>query len=138
MHHVLFVCTGNTCRSVLAEYLGRRFGGDRFAFESAGIQPQVAADAANAVATLRSTFSIDASAHQPRDVRHVDLGSFDTVIAFERPVADVVRGLGVPDSRLQVWNVQDPWGANPNEYDEAALDIRRRLAESTRAVNHEA
>ncbi|MGH9318849.1 MAG: low molecular weight phosphatase family protein [Vicinamibacteria bacterium] len=46
---VLFVCTGNTCRSVIAEYIARDTFGNAVTFESAGIKPQPAADAENAV-----------------------------------------------------------------------------------------
>jgi protein-tyrosine-phosphatase len=134
---VLFVCTGNTCRSVLAEYLGRRFCEDALTFESAGISPQRAADAENAVFTLKKTFGIDASAHQPRDVRAVDLNRFDLVIAIENNAAAVVRELGVPESRLQVWTIQDPWGGDLTEYAETALEIRKRLARLKRASKGE-
>jgi protein arginine phosphatase len=137
LHRILFVCTGNTCRSVLAEYLGRRFYGQAFAFESAGIRPQGADHAQNAIATLRSTFRIDASAHKPRNVRALDLGGFDLVIAFERNVAVVVRGLGVHEAKLRVWNVQDPWGGNLAEYDTAALEIRQHLAALNRVPRPE-
>lgn len=133
---VLFVCTGNTCRSVLAEYLGRRFCGDTFTFESAGIRPQLAADAENAVHILKSTFDIDASGHQPRDVRGLDLSQFDLVIAIENNAAAVVRDLGVPDSRLQVWPIRDPWGGDLTEYEETALDIRKRLAKLRQPVSN--
>ena len=136
---MLFVCTGNTCRSVLAEYIGRRFCGEAFAFESAGIQPQPPSDSENAVYTLRNTFDIDASGHQPRDVRAIDLAKFTLVVAFENNVATVVRGLGVPESQLQVWAVRDPWGGNLAEYDQAALEIRRKLSEFCKSGrNHEA
>jgi protein-tyrosine-phosphatase len=130
---VLFVCTGNTCRSVLAEYLGRRFCGDVFTFESAGIRPQRASDADNAVHILKNTFRIDASWHRPRDVRQVDLTRFDLVIAIENNAAAVVRELGVPESRLQVWPIRDPWGGDLTEYEETALEIRKRLAKLKRA-----
>jgi len=128
LRRILFVCTGNTCRSVLAEHLGRRFCGDAFTFESAGMTPQVAADADHAVHILRKRFGIDASGHQPRNVRGLDLEKFDLVIAFESTVATLVRGLGVPESKLQVWTVRDPWGGDLTEYDRAALEIRRKLA----------
>jgi protein-tyrosine-phosphatase len=134
---VLFVCTGNTCRSVLAEYLGRRFCSDVFTFESAGIRPQRAVDAENAVHILKKTFGIDASGHQPRDVRKVDLTRFDLVIAIENNAAAVVRELGVPDSQLQVWPIHDPWGGDLTEYEEAALEIRKRLAKLRREVSEE-
>ncbi len=94
MRRVLFVYTGNTCRSVIAEYLGRRFCGEVFTFESAGIRPQTAVEASNAVFILRNTFGIDASAHQPRDVRRLDLTTFDAIIAIENNAADRRPGTG--------------------------------------------
>jgi protein-tyrosine-phosphatase len=137
VRHVLFVCEGNTCRSVIAEYLGRRFCGDVFTFESAGIRPQTSAEASNAVFVLRNTFGIDASAHQPRDVRGLDLQTFDVIIAIENKAAAVVRELGVPEEKLIVWPIRDPWGGDLTEYDRVALDIRKRLTTLTQTAGRE-
>jgi len=37
-HRILFLCTGNSCRSQIAEGWARHLGGDRFEVASAGIE----------------------------------------------------------------------------------------------------
>jgi len=39
MKNILFVCTGNSCRSQMAEGFGKAFAGGRFRVKSAGISP---------------------------------------------------------------------------------------------------
>ena len=124
---VLFVCTGNTCRSVLAEYIARDVFGDAASFESAGIKPQQAADAENAVYTLRANFNIDASQHVPRDVRLLDLNQFSLIIALENHVARVLKGLGVDASRTKTWQIKDPYGSDLTEYDQACIQLKKKI-----------
>lgn len=124
---VLFVCTGNTCRSVFAEYLARHVFGDAVIFESAGIRPQPASAAENAVYTLKKNFNIDASKHLPRDVRSIDLTGFSLIIALEKSAAKLVEELGVPPSRVKLWKIRDPWGPDLSEYDRASLEIKKKV-----------
>lgn len=124
---MLFVCTGNTCRSVLAEYLGRQMFGKAVMFESAGIRPQPAKDADNAVFTLRQDFNIDASGHIPRDVRTVELTQFSLIIALDKEAAQVVRELGTPESSLKFWKVQDPYGDDLTAYSRTGREITKKL-----------
>jgi protein-tyrosine-phosphatase len=138
--NVLFVCTGNTCRSVLAEYLGRQVFGDSVAFESAGIRPQPASDAENAIFTLRNNFGIDASGHVPRNIRTLNIADYDLIIALDKTAVRVVEDMGARPSLVKVWKVRDPWGPDLTEYDRASLEIKTKLVQlkASGARRHEA
>lgn len=130
---ILFVCAGNTCRSVMAEALARRRFGGSARIESAGLRPQPAGDARAAIDTLRSLFGLDASGHVPRAVASVDLDAFDLVVAMDRGVADSLPVVG--DGNLMVWDIDDPWD-EPSRYpacaraiDEAVSRLHEHLGE---------
>jgi len=123
---VLFVCHGNTCRSVMAEALARGQFGDTVRVASAGIAPQGTADATNAIETLHALFGLDASGHKPRDVRSVDLESFDCIIAMDKRVAKCLPN--VPPAKLVVWQIPDPWGDDSLEYRRCALKINQEVS----------
>jgi protein-tyrosine-phosphatase len=133
MPNVLFVCTGNTCRSVLAEYLGKqRLQQSSVRCESAGLRLVPSEDANNAIETLRRNFGIEASSHVPRDVAQVDLSLFDLIVAIDDPggnqVFNALKERGVPKSVLLKWKVSDPWDGNDStQYDRCALAIVRNL-----------
>lgn len=123
---LLFVCTGNTCRSVMAEALACRRFGDSIRVSSAGLRPQQAADAKNAIDTLKFEFGLDASGHVPRDVKHLDLDVFDYVIAMDKAIAKQVKTLTQSD--IIVWQIDDPWGDDLYEYKQCALRIMQQVS----------
>lgn len=123
---LLFVCTGNTCRSVMAEALARRRFGDSVRVSSAGLRPQQAADAKNAIDTLKFEFGLDASGHVPRDVRGLDLEAIDCVVAMDKTIATQLRALTKRD--IVVWEIDDPWGDDLYQYKQCALRIMQQVS----------
>jgi len=77
---VLFLCTGNSARSQMAEGLVHHFRGDRWAAFSAGVAParHVHLLAIRAMAEL----GIDISAQRPKSVNEFRDAAFDLVITL--------------------------------------------------------
>lgn len=130
MNHVkpriLFVCYGNTCRSILAEYQARKRFGNIVEFSSAGINPGIQSDAEDAIYTL-SRLGIDASGHVPRNLHEIDVSEFDFVIAMDKRVAQQIPRSGLPDSKLIIWKVTDPYGDDLVEYRLCAAEVYQQL-----------
>jgi arsenate reductase len=74
---VLFLCTGNSCRSQMAEGLLRHLADERFDVASAGTNPQGLNP--GAVQAMRE-IGIDIAHHQSRHVDHFAGEQFDYVI----------------------------------------------------------
>lgn len=130
MNHVkpriLFVCFGNTCRSVLAEYQARKRFGNIVEFSSAGINPCIQNDAENAIFTL-SRLGIDASGHVPRSLHEIDVSEFDFVIAIDNYVAERIPRSALPPDKLIIWKTTDPYGGDLVEYQRCAAEVYQQL-----------
>ena len=76
---ILFLCTGNTARSIFGEYLIRRRGQGRFESYSAGADPKAKVNP-YALSVLRDAFKIDASAARSKSWDEYRDVVFDFVI----------------------------------------------------------
>lgn len=126
---VLFVCTGNSCRSQMAEGLLRALGGDHFEVFSAGSHPSRVHPLAVAV---MAELEIDINGHSSDPIdKYLDqpLDIVITVCDHAREVCPVFPG---PVQRLH-WSIDDPfhgWDANPaflNRYRETRDELKRRI-----------
>jgi protein-tyrosine phosphatase len=112
---LLFVCSGNTCRSPLAEALART---RTVSAESAGVAAQKGDGAAPyAVRVLRTDRGLDLSDHVPRDVDALDLDAFDRIVAMDPTVAQRLRiQYEVNPDALVTWSIPDPYGGTLADY----------------------
>ncbi len=74
---ILFLCTGNSCRSQMAEGLARHFRGDKAEFFSAGINPHGVDP--RAVRAMKEA-GIDTSSHRSKHVNDLEDVQFDYVV----------------------------------------------------------
>ncbi len=147
---ILFVCTGNTCRSPMAEglardVLARRFGIDpteladrRIVISSAGTAGGYGSASQHAVQVMAGR-GIDISAHRSSYLSPDVIRQADYVFVMTRGHRDRVIEM-VPASRDRVVlllddDVDDPIGGDKNEYERCAQmieqGVRARLEEVT-------
>jgi arsenate reductase (thioredoxin) len=126
---VLFVCTGNSARSVMAEALLRHHGGDRFDVHSAGTEP----NGLNPL-TLRvlAEARVDASFARSKSTDEFLGQSFDYVVT----VCDQARQScpvfpGVHESLH--WGYEDPAAATGTD-DERLIVFRRVFTQISERV----
>ena len=129
---VLFVCTGNSARSPIAEALLRHHTAGQMKVTSAGSKPKPRIHP-KAVRVLREDYGIDITGQQPRHLHTLTGRRFDYVITLCDKAREVCPEFGYHPRRTH-WSVADP--ANPSDadrpssypiYQRAAADIDTRI-----------
>jgi arsenate reductase (thioredoxin) len=118
---VLFVCVGNSGRSVMAEYLFRRQAGDRHEARSAGSDPGAAAHPQ--VLEALAEIGIDASGHVPHKLDAADLAWADVAVSTcSEEVCPVTPGV-----RRISWEFRDPKGLPLEQVRPIRDDVERHV-----------
>lgn len=123
---VLFVCTGNSARSPMAEALVQFRTGGAVEAASAGTSPGETYHV-EAGQALRARFGIDLPARRPRAIGELDTSGFATVVTL----CDRAREACPPlphRPRGVHWSIPDPAAAGePAAFDRTALELDRRI-----------
>lgn len=127
----LFLCIGNSARSILGEYLLRRLGGPRFQVYSAGSFPAGKVNPL-AVQVLKNVYNIDASQAQSKSLEEFKDVQFDFVVTVcdnARETCPVWPGQPI----VAHWSGPDPAAVEGSEaekyraFKEVSFQINRRL-----------
>jgi arsenate reductase len=128
---ILILCTGNSARSILGEYLLKRIGGKRFEVYSAGSFPTGTVNPL-AMKVLRDIYHIDSSGARSKSWEEFADEEFDFVItvcdnARETcpiwPGQPIMAHWGSPDPALAEGTEEQKYKA----FKQVALQIRRRI-----------
>ncbi len=125
---LLFVCHGNTCRSVIAAALARQCFPD-FDITSAGTDAWQATAQPSTIEVLEVDHGIDATTHVPTHISTLDLSAYDLIVALDTEVVTKLRATKVGASRLVAWDVPDPYDSSPDHYRETVSQIVPNLDE---------
>jgi len=130
-YRFLFLCTGNSARSILGEYLLRRLGGPRFEVFSAGSFPTGKVNPL-AIQVLRDVYNIDASAARSKSWEEFNDVEFDFVVTVcdnARETCPIWPGQPI----VAHWSSPDPAVVKGTEaekyrvFEDVASQINRRL-----------
>ena len=124
MTRLLFVCTGNTCRSALAEGIARaRLGPESgVASESAGLYALDGAPATPHAQAAAAEAGVDLSAHRARSITRDIVEAADRIYVMTRLQAEALgRVLGEAGRRVSLLDpaggdIPDPYGGDLDAY----------------------
>lgn len=125
---VAFICVHNSCRSQMAEALGKKLAGDIFESYSAGteLKPQINQDA---VRTIKNLYNLDMN-----ETQHSKLLS-------DIPKADIVVKMGcnvvcpfLHSKHEEDWGLDDPSGKNDEEFIKTAKTIETKIKDLAKRI----
>ena len=145
--HIMFLCTGNICRSPMAEVMARHmFGQEGWSFWSAGLTPVPGHPASAESARFVAGLGLSLADHVSRPVSVDRLRDTAWVLGMTRSHAAIFRSrarglysgavgvLGAPGLDLsgleaspQLEEVDDPYGHSQDAYDACGRQIQRLL-----------
>ncbi|WP_326907401.1 arsenate reductase ArsC [Sedimentibacter sp. MB31-C6] len=120
---VAFICVHNSCRSQIAEALGKYFASDVFDSYSAGTEtkPQINQDA---VRLVKKIYDID-----------INQKHYSKLIT-ELPEIDIVIKMGcnvicpfVESKYEEDWGLDDPTGKSDEEFERVIAEIEKKIKE---------
>ena len=124
---VLFLCTGNSCRSQMAEGFLRHMAGDRFEVFSAGVKPtQVNPLAIKVMAEI----GIDISEHRSKSAMEFLGQQFDYIITVCDNAKQTCPVFPGKHENIH-WDLEDPAEAQGNE--EERLSFFRRIRDEIKS-----
>jgi arsenate reductase len=127
---VAFICVHNSCRSQMAEALGKMFASDVFESYSAGteLRPQINQDAVRII----------------KDLYNVDMNeTHKSKLLDDIPEVDIVVKMGcnvvcpfLPSRHEEDWGLEDPSGKSDEEFIKTAKTIEEKVKDLAKRIKN--
>ena len=129
---VAFICVHNSCRSQIAEALGKHLAGDVFESFSAGTEtkPYINQDA---VRLMKEIYGIDMEANGQHSKLISEIPEVDMAISMGCNVGCPFIGRAFDDN----WGLEDPTGKSDEEFRLVISKIEEKIYELRRNISGE-
>ncbi len=124
MKRILFVCTGNTCRSPMAQGICEKISEESslgIVADSAGISTVKGRPASDFAISVCREIGVDISRHRTKSVRELDLSEYDFIFTMSPQHKHALIALGA--NPYKVWllgaetgGIPDPFGGDEDDY----------------------
>jgi arsenate reductase (thioredoxin) len=127
---VAFICVHNSCRSQMAEALGKMFASDVFESYSAGteLRPQINQDA---VRIIKALYNVDLNETQKSKLLN-NIPEVDIVVTMG---CNVVCPF-LPSRHMEDWGLDDPSGKSDEEFIKTVKTIEEKVKDLARRIQN--
>ena len=140
--HIVFICTGNTCRSPMAQGLFQKLlaerGIDSITCDSAGLFAAEGEPAALNAVIAAEELGADLSQHRSKTLPPELLQTTDLFVVMMPNHAGVLKSTGVPEERIRVLGggIGDPYGGDIELYRASRDQIYNALQQLLRDLGY--
>jgi protein-tyrosine-phosphatase len=133
LKRILFVCTGNSFRSAVAEALLKKVRGD-VRVESAGIQP-ASKIASNAKRLLEEKGALKNLKQKPEGIRQKNLKEYELIVVMkEHHKNEILQRHPQVKDKILVWDIDDPIYLPAGSEREVVQEIKKKVEELAESI----